>query len=326
MLILTRSQIAALLNFDDYVVMVEEAFRAHAEGRSLRPALMHVDAPEGEFHIKAGGLLEPEPYFAMKVNGGFFRNRELYGLPNIQGMVILASAADGRPLAVMDSMEITIQRTGAATAVAARRLARPDSSVCTICGCGNQGRIQLRAMVHALPIRKAFVFDLQSGKAAAFAAAAGVELGIEVVPAQDLKSALAHSDVCVTSTPSRQYFIRREDVPAGMFVAAVGADSPAKQELDPQLVAAASVFGDLLDQCASVGEFHHALEQGLVTRADFRGELGELVTGRRPGRTSPGEITIYDSTGTALQDAAGAIAAYQRARAAGAGASIDLAG
>ncbi len=325
MLILTRSQIAALLKFDDYVAMVEDAFRSHAEGRSLRPALMHVNAPEGEFHIKAGGLLDPEPYFALKANGGFFRNRERYGLPNIQGMVILASAADGRPLAVMDSMEITIQRTGAATAIAARHLARPESQVCTICGCGNQGRIQLRAMAHALPIRKALVFDVETGKLAAFAAAASAELGIPVVPASDLKSALAQSDVCVTSTPSRKYFIRREDVPPGMFLAAVGADSPDKQELDPQLVAAASVFGDLLDQCASVGEFHHALEQGLVTRADFRGELGELVTGRKPGRTAPGEITIYDSTGTALQDAAGAVAAYQRAKATGTGTSIDLA-
>jgi ornithine cyclodeaminase/alanine dehydrogenase len=325
MLILTRSQIAALLKFDDYVAMVEDAFRSHAEARSLRPALMHVHAPEGEFHIKAGGLLDPEPYFALKANGSFFNNRERYGLPNIQGIVILASAVDGRPLAVMDSMEITIQRTGAATAVAARYLARPDSHVCTICGCGNQGRIQLRAMVHALPIRKALVFDMQTEKLAAFAAAAATELGIEVIPVSDLKTALAQSDVCVTATPSRKYFIRRDDVPTGLFLSAVGADSPDKQELDPELVANASVFGDLLDQCASVGEFHHALEQGLVSRADFRGELGELITGRKPGRTSPSEITIYDSTGTALQDAAGAVAAYRRAKAAGTGTSIELA-
>jgi ornithine cyclodeaminase/alanine dehydrogenase len=325
MLILTRSQIAALLQFEDYVAVVEEAFRSHAQGRSLPPALMHVDAPEGEFHIKAGGLLDPQPYFALKANGAFFRNSERCGLPNIQGMVILADAANGQPLAVMDSMEITIQRTGAATAIAARRLARPDSRVCTVCGCGNQGRVQLRAMVHALPIRKVLVFDLQTGKLAAFANAASAELGVEAFPASDLKTALAESDVCITSTSSRKFFIRREDVPAGMFVAAVGADSPGKQELDPQLVAHASVFGDLLDQCAAVGEFHHALQQGLVTRADFRGELGELVTGRKPGRTAPGEITIFDSTGTALQDAAAAVAVYQRAKAAGIGTSIDLA-
>src|SRR5271157_5471185 len=155
MLILTRTQIAALLSFDDYIEAVEQAFRAH------------VEAPEGEFHVKAGGLLSPEPYFALKANGGFFHNRERYGLPNIQGLVVLASAANGRPLAIMDSAEITIQRTGAATAIAARYLARPDSQVCTICGCGNQGRVQLRAMVHSLPIRKALVFDLQDDKMSA---------------------------------------------------------------------------------------------------------------------------------------------------------------
>jgi ornithine cyclodeaminase/alanine dehydrogenase len=130
----------------------------------------------------------------------------------------------------------------------------------------------------------------------------------------------------VTSTPSRRFFLRREDVPAGMFIAAVGADSPDKQELDPHLVANASVYGDLLDQCASVGEFHHAVAQGLTTREQFRGELGELITGRKPGRRAPDEITIYDSTGTAIQDVAGAVAAFRRACAAGIGVSIDLAG
>jgi ornithine cyclodeaminase/alanine dehydrogenase len=324
MLILTRAQIAALLSFDDYIEAVEQAFRAHAEGRALASALMHVDAPEGEFHIKAGGLLSPEPYFALKANGGFFHNRERYGLPNIQGLVVLASAANGRPLAVMDSAEITIQRTGAATAIAARYLARPDSQVCTICGCGNQGRVQLRAMTHSLPIRKALVFDLQADRMRSFASAAAAEFGISTVPVEDLAAALAESDVCVTCTPSRRYYIRHGDVPPGMFLAAVGADSPEKQELDPRLLPAASVFGDLLNQCAEVGEFHHALAQGLVTRADFRGELGELVTGRKPGRASRNEITIFDSTGTALQDVAGAAAIYARAQAAGVGASIEL--
>ena len=206
MLILTRSQIAGLLTFDEYVTVVEDAFRAHAEGRSLEPALMHVAAPEGEFHIKAGGLLAPEPYFALKANGGFFKNRERFNLPNIQGMVILASAETGRPLAVMDSMEITIQRTGAATAIAARYLARPESATVTICGCGNQGRIQLRAICHSLPIRKAFAYGLSLEEARSFATAMSAELGIHVVPTMDLAAATGESDVLVTCTPAKQPF------------------------------------------------------------------------------------------------------------------------
>jgi alanine dehydrogenase len=325
MLILTRRQIAGLLKFDEYVTVVGHAFRAHAEGCSMPPALMHVSAPDGEFHIKAGGLLTPEPYFALKSNGGFFHNRERYGMPNIQGMVILANAANGLPLAVMDSMEITIQRTGAATAIAARYLARRDSSVVTMCGLGNQGRIQLRAVCHTLPIRKAFAFGLSLAESRAFAAAMGAELNIAIEPTTDLRAALRQSDVCVTCTPARKALIDATDVPPGMFIAAIGADSPDKQELDAHLLPLASVYGDLLDQCAEVGEFHHALEQGLLKREDFRGELGALIVGTAHGRTNADEITIYDSTGTALQDVAAAVAVYRKAKTLGIGTEIDLA-
>jgi alanine dehydrogenase len=326
MLILTRSQIAGLLPFEVYVRVVADAFRAHAEGRSLPPAIMHVDAPEGEFHIKAGGLLAPEPYFALKSNGGFFQNRARHNLPNIQGMVILASAATGQPLALMDSMEITIQRTGAATAIAAHYLARAESRVCTVCGCGNQGRVQLRALCHALPIRKAFVWARQLERAQVFAAWARGEFGIEAEATADLRGALAQSDACVTTTPAKQPIIGPGDLPPGMFLAAVGADSPDKRELDARLLPAVSVFGDLLAQCATVGEFHHGIAEGLVRREDFRGELGELIAGKVRGRTSVEEITIFDSTGTALQDAAAAVAVYQRAKSAGLGVEVELAG
>src|SRR5436309_13922312 len=123
MLLLSRADVASLLKFSDYVQVVEEAFRLHALGCALEPALAHVDADGGEFHIKAGGLRGSTPYFAVKVNGGFFQNRTRFGLPNIQGLIVLSRADNGGPLAAMDSIEITIQRTGAATSVAARYLA-----------------------------------------------------------------------------------------------------------------------------------------------------------------------------------------------------------
>ncbi len=324
MLVLTRNQIAGLLKFEEYVTVVGHAFRAYAEGCAMQPALMHVSAPDGEFHIKAGGLLSPEPYFALKSNGGFFHNRERYGMPNIQGMVVLANASNGLPLAVMDSREITIQRTGAATAIAARYLARKDSSVVTMCGCGNQGRIQLRAICHTLPIRKAFAFGLTFEKSRAFAAAMSAEFNIVVEATDDLRTALRQSDVCVTCTPAKKPLIFADDVPPGMFIAAVGADSPDKQELDAQLLPLAGVYGDLLDQCAEVGDFHHALQLGLVKREDFRGELGGLIARSVPGRTRVDEITIYDSTGTALQDVAAAVAVYRKAKTLGIGTEIDL--
>jgi ornithine cyclodeaminase/alanine dehydrogenase-like protein (mu-crystallin family) len=132
------------------------------------------------------------------------------------------------------------------------------------------------------------------------------------------------SDVCVTCTPSRAPVLFRGDVRAGTFVAAVGADSPDKQELDPLLMAASVVVVDVLDQCAAIGDLHHALEAGALTRDGVHGDLAAVITGRRPGRRSRSEITVFDSTGTALEDVAAAAVVYEKALAAGAGLSVAL--
>jgi alanine dehydrogenase len=322
-LLLSRSAIASLMSFDDYVQVVERAFRCHAEGGSLAPALAHVDAERGEFHIKAGGLRGDPPYFAVKVNGGFFQNRATSGLPNIQGLILLSRADNGVPLAALDSIEITIQRTGAATAVAARYLARTDSRVCTVCGCGTQARIQLRAIQHARPVEKVFAWSKTPGKAESFAAQMTSELGVQVTATSDLADALRQSDVCVTCTPSRAPFIFLEDIRPGTFIAAIGADSPDKQELDAAVTAAGKVVADLRSQVIAVGETHHAIAAGLMRPENIHAELGEIIAGNVPGRTNPNEIFIYDSTGTALQDVAAAAAVYERAVAAGKGVEWD---
>jgi alanine dehydrogenase len=135
-LLLSRHDVAALLTLDECIVAVEQAFKAHAEGRSLRPGVLGVHARGGGFHIKAAGLELSRPYFAAKVNGNFFQNNQRFGLPNIQGLIVLCDAENGSPLAVMDSSEITILRTGAATGVATKYLARIDASVATISGHG----------------------------------------------------------------------------------------------------------------------------------------------------------------------------------------------
>ncbi len=319
MLLLSRSDVSSLLKFADYVKIVEDAFRVHAEGGAFEPALSHVDADEGEFHIKAGGLRGSPPYFALKVNGGFFQNRTRFGLPNIQGLIVLSRADNGVPLAAMDSIEITMQRTGAATAVAAQYLARPDSRVCTVCGCGTQGRVQLRALCHALPVEQAFAWSRQYERAQVFAGEMTEELGIPVTPTTDLAAALRQSDACVTCTPARAPFLWREYVPPGMFIAAVGADSPDKQELDPQLLACVKIVADLRGQAVDVGETHHAVARGLLDPRQIHAELGEIVAGTRPGRTCAKEVIVFDSTGTAIQDVAAAAAIYERACATGVG-------
>jgi len=258
------------------------------------------------------------------VNGNFFHNRERHCLPRIQGVIALCDAGTGTPLALLDSTEITVVRTGAATAVAAKYLARPDAAVVTVCGCGLQGRVQLRALARVRALRRVFAVDANPGEADRFAREMGEALGVEVVPLSHHASGVAESDIVVTCTPARHFFLKREEVRPGTFVAAVGADSEDKQEIDPALLAAHAVVVDILEQCATIGDLHHALAAGLMTRADVRAELGQVVAARRPGRRNAEEIVVFDSTGTALQDVAAAAAVYEKAVHAGVGLSVEL--
>jgi len=224
-------------------------------------------------------------------------------------------------------MEITTLRTGAATAVAAKYLARKDARIATICGCGNQGRVQLRAVKLVCPLEKAFIWDTQKDAAERFAPAMAAELGIAVTRVDDLPAALRQSDICVTCTPAKKFFIHEEDVPSGMFIAAVGADNEDKQELDPALLGPKNkVVADVVAQCAAIGDLHHALTAGTATVSGVYAELGEIVCGKKPGRTSVEEITIFDSTGMALQDVASAAMVYERAIAVGRGTKISFGG
>jgi len=324
-LLLTRVDVARCLSLGDCILAVEQAFRAQAEGRALGPGALGVHAGDGGFHVKAAGLPHSRSYFAAKINANFPRNPERLGLPMIQGIIYLCDAENGFPLAVMDSIEITILRTGAASAVAAKYLAREDAPVMTICGCGNQGRVQLRALAQVRKLERAFAFDIDAEKAETFARQLSAELHIEVRTVREVATAAPQSDICVTCTPSRQAFLMREHIAPGTFVAAVGADSPEKHELDPGLLAGSKVVVDILEQCASIGELHHALQGGWMRCDEVHAELGEIVAGRKPGRESAEEIIIFDSTGTALQDVAAAAIAYENALAAGLGRRIEFA-
>ena len=311
-MLLDRETVRELVTLPDCIRSVETAFLAHARGRALAPGLLHVDADGGEFHIKVGGLRDTRTYFAAKINGGFFNNRTNLGLPNIIGLIVLSDGATGVPLAVMESGLITRLRTGATTAVAAKHLARPESRTVAICGAGNQGEIQLRSLKEVLPIDRAFIWS-RSG-AEAFARRMREALKFEVSPVSRLADATLNSDIVVTCTPAKTWFLGREHVRPGTFIAAVGCDSPDKQEIEPELMAASSVVPDLLNQAAHVGDLHHAIAAGLMQPEQVRGELGEVIAGKAPRRTKDDEIIIFDSTGTALQDCAAAALAYERAQ------------
>lgn len=325
-LILTRRDVAALLSIEECMEAVERVFRLNGEGKTQAPGVLGVHVSDGGFHIKAGVLQLNRPYFAAKINANFPQNPKRLGLPTIQGVILLSDADNGYPLAVMDSTEITGQRAAAATAVAAKYLARPESKTLTICGCGIQGRISLLALMGLFPLEQVFAYDVDSTRSQKFANDLSAELAIAIKAVDQLEDAALQSDICITCTPSRQFFLKRNHIAPGSFVAAVGADNEDKQELDPSLLAGSKVVVDLVEQCATIGELHHALEQKVMRKDQVHAELGEVVAGTKPGRTSSDEVIVFDSTGMALQDVVTSALVYEKAKQQGAGTTIELIG
>jgi alanine dehydrogenase len=312
-LFFSRGDVASLLDLDDCITAVESAFRLLGEGKIGPAGILGVASGEGGFHIKAAVLpTSSRQYFAAKINANFPGNPARRGLPAIQGAVLLCDAENGYPLAILDSIELTIRRTGAATAVAARHLAREDARTVAILGCGNQGRIQLEALTRVRRVERARAWDIDSEAARTFAVRMSGELRIPVEAVGGPGQAARGSDIVVTCTPSREPFLGTKDISPGTFVAAVGADNPGKQEIDPGLLASARLTVDSLEQCAEIGELHHALDAGLLSKSDVHAELSEIVAGRKAGRLSPEETTVFDSTGTAIQDVAAAAFVYEK--------------
>ena len=325
-LVLTRREVAALLSIEECTEAVEHVFRLYGEGKTQAPGVLGVRAHDGGFHIKAGVLRLNRPYFAAKINANFPQNSERRGLPTIQGVIVLSDADNGYPLAVMDSTEITAQRTAAATAVAAKYLARPESKTLTICGCGVQGRVSLRALRGLFALENVFAYDVDSTRSEKFANDLSAELAIAIKAVNGIEDAVLQSDICVTCTPSRQFFLKREHIAPGTFVAAVGADSEDKQELDPTLLGGSKVVADVVEQCATIGELHHALDQKIMKKDQVHAELGHVVAGSKCGRTSDDEVIVFDSTGMALQDVVTSALVYRKAQQRGTGITIDLIG
>jgi alanine dehydrogenase len=324
-LLLCRSDAENLLSLRDCIHAVEKIFCRQGNGNIPASGVLGVKSPEGGLHVKAGLLSDNKNYIVAKLNTNFPGNGAKFNLPTIQGVVVVCDAGNGSPLAIFDSIDITVKRTAAASAVAAKYLARPESRTVTICGCGQQARAQLDAIHSILPFEKVYAFDLDERAAKNFAAQFSADSKSDVEPIRNLHSAIQNSDVCVTCTTSRKYFVRKEDVVPGTFIAAVGADDAHKQEIDPRLMATAKVVADSLEQCCTIGDTHHAIACGLIAKDDVYAELCEIVAGKKAGRTSDAEIIVFDSTGVAIEDAAAAAAVYGKARATGIGTYFNFA-
>jgi alanine dehydrogenase len=324
-LLLHHSDIAQLLSLEECISAVEKIFRLQGEGKVPASQILGIHASHGSLHVKAGLLPGSKSYLVAKANTNFPGNGRQFGLPTIQGMIVIFDAENGCPRAILDSADVTIKRTAAASAVAAKYLARPDSSVGTICGCGQQGRAHLRALHAVLPLEEIYAFDLDERAMQSLATEVADELDLQIKTVRDLRHAIQQSDICVTCTPSRQFFVRKEDVSPGTFIAAVGADNEHKQEIDPALMASCKVVVDSLEQCSAIGDLHHAISAGLMRPENVYAELAEVVAGQISGRTSENEIMIFDSTGLAIEDAITAVAVYEKACAAKIGNYVNLA-
>jgi alanine dehydrogenase len=324
-LLLRRSDIEGLLSLRECIGAVENIFRLQGEGKIPTPGVLGVKALGGGLHVKAGLLPGDRNYLVAKLNANFPGNYTHFGLPTIQGVIVMFDAENGLPLAILDSIDITIKRTAAASAVAAKHLARKESSVATICGCGQQGRAQLRAVLLILPLTKIYAFDVDERAAINYRNELSRELKIDIEPVQDLASSIQKSDVCITCTTANKSFVCKEDVSPGTFIAAVGADNEDKQEIDSALIASAKVVADSLEQSCAIGDVHHAIAHGLMRKEDVYAELCEIVAGQKIGRVADDEIIVFDSTGVAIEDAVAAAAVYERALADGIGTDFDFA-
>ena len=320
-LFLTRSDVSSLLSIEECMDAVENVFGLYAKGRISPPKVLALHNDHGGIHIKAG----IGKYFVAKLNANFPENSKRYSLPTIQGVIVLNDAENGRLLALFDSIELTIVRTGAATGIAAKWLSNDVLSTVTICGCGNQGSISLKAILKVRTVERVFAFDLDENQIARLKAEFADEVKIIPTSIYELPAALQKSNIVVTCTTSKKPFVHKDNILPGTFVAAVGADNEDKQEIFSSLIASNKLVTDFTDQCASIGELHHAIKEKRMAKSDVYAELGEVIAGNKSGRTSKEEIIVFDSTGTALQDVAAATIVYEKALTMGIGTKLNFA-
>lgn len=324
-LLVARSDVERLLTLPECIDAVEEAFRLQGEGKIPATGILGMRTRGGGLHVKTAIMTTNKNYLVAKLNTNFPSNGASFGLPTIQGVIFIADATNGSPLALLDSIDITIKRTAAATAVGAKYLARKNSSVAAICGCGVQGKAQIRAVNSILSLEKVYVFDLNESLATNLATELSRELKINIEPVRNLPGAIRNSDVVVTCTPATEFVVHKEDVAPGTFIAAVGADDADKQEIEPALMASAKIIADSREQSCTIGDTHHAIAKRLMSREDVYGELSEVVAGQKPGRISDDEIIVFDSTGIAIEDAVAAVAVYEKARTSDVGTYFEFA-
>ncbi len=309
---LNYDEIASLVRPHEVIDAVEAAYSQFYSGAIDIPFPYHFEPSDDSIvHVKSA-VRKGEKY-VIKV-ASYFPGNQKKGLANFQGLVMLFDGTTGVPSIILfDNGLLTHHRTGAAGAVAAKHLSREESSVALVIGTGTQGKLQLDYLTRVRTISKVLVRGEDAENSNRYIGQAGKKHpGIQFEPVSDLSQACGQADIIITATPSRAPILEADWVKPGTHINAIGSDNPGKQELPPQLLAKAVYVTDSTPQCASNGELQHAIAANVMAEDDVHAEIGAILSGASPGRTDPGSITIFDSTGLGAQDLAIAACVLRR--------------
>lgn len=314
-LLLTKHDVRELLQMSAVITAVEQAFKEWAQGEARMPAKAYLLLEHGDFRAMPAAVAQAA---GMKWVSVYPQNPSL-GLSTVMATLVYNDPLTGYPLAIMDATDITDYRTGATAALAAKYLARRDSHTLGLIGAGRQARTQLLAHAEIFDLKAIKVYDRSPDAIKRFMKS------LPTYPVQEssLEEATACDIVC-TVTPARQPVLKKQWVNRGTHINAIGADAPGKQELEPAILKEAMVVVDDLRQASAAGEINVPLKQGLFSINDVYGTLDEIIVGKKPGRQDPKAITIFDSTGVAIEDIATAKLIYEKARQAGTYLSVNL--
>ena len=311
-LILDASAIKKLAGMKESIKAIEDVFRLLGEGKTNMPPKVYLPLPEfdGDFRAMPAWVKGLKGCGIKWVN--VHPQNKKGTLPTVMAIIILSDPSNGFPLCIMEAAYLTALRTGAAGGVAAKFLARPDSKKVALVGCGVQAGTQLQAIREIFDIRKVKIWGINDKEMREFIRKFKGLKKIDIKPSPTVKACVKDSDIIITTTPSRKPIVRLEWIGEGVHINAIGADAEGKQELDSKILKKAKIVVDDIKQASHSGEINVPLSRGELSKRKIYANIGEVVCGKKKGRSRRGEITVFDSTGLAIQDIAIANLVYTK--------------
>ena len=327
-LILSEEAVKRVLSLEEVMLAVESAFRMKGLGHAQMPTKQYLFMSKYNGDLRTmPSYLEENDVVAVKIVNSHPENRRKHGLPTVMATIILIDPKTGAPVAIIGGTWITDLRTGAAGAIAAKYLANKDPKIIGLVGAGAQAKTQLMSLLLLYKkIDQVKVWSRTTKSTISYVKDMESIYGhvTKIIPVKSVKNAVQGADIVVTTTPSRKPLVSAEWVDKGTHINCIGADAPGKQELDPAILTKAKIVVDDWEQASHSGEINVPLTKGIITKQNVWGEICEIVAGLKPGRTSPDEITVFTSTGLAVQDAVTANLAYKKALAKNLGQFVEI--